>query len=549
MINLNSILLKIIKKKESTLISKPYRKKSKLKKTKLNFPLYTLSIPDLESYKILSKYHIGPSTVYITTNDSGKVYYLVDEPKLEKIGKLVYSKIMGYLYISLTASEVSYNIREELIKRQIKEISKVLGIYNIVNNLIDTLQYYIIRDTFGYGIIDVLMKDSEIEDISEESFEKPIGISHRKFGHYGILDTNISFKSLEDSNLFVQKLVQKTGKSLTAAIPYVDTMTTEGHRVAATFGKEVSLPGPNFTIRKFTDEPFTIIRLIQTGTISPLLAAYMWILLDAKAFALVIGSTAAGKTTTIGALHNLIHPQHKITTIEDTPELMISQEHWQRLITRKSSGIFEGKFDVSMDELVRLSLRSRPDYVVVGEVRGKEISSLIQAAATGHGGITSFHATDAKSALARMQTPPMNVHKSGQMIISVMLRQSRLMGSDGSMIRRITDISEVIPDESNISLQSIFWWDAEKKKIMPEDMHELISSSFRLKEISQINGWSEDDLHNELYSKKKFLTTLLKENKLDFRTVTNEISKYYFQKNKLQKDKQTKNNKQISPLL
>ncbi|MGI0010049.1 MAG: type II/IV secretion system ATPase subunit, partial [Nitrosopumilaceae archaeon] len=389
---------------------------------KLKFVLENLAIDNLESYKILSNYDIGPSKIYITTNESGKIFYLIAEPSIDKIGKILFSRIMNYLYVSLS-SELKDQEKDiqEFVRKKILEISKTLGVYQHTMKIIDVLLYYIIRDSFGFGIIDVLMKDSNIEDILEESFEHPVGIIHRKFGEYGILDTNIRFSSRESVNSFVQKIVQKTGKSLTAAVPYIDTMTKEGHRIAATFGKEVSLPGANFTIRKFSEEPYTITMLLEMGTLNPLIAAYVWLLLEAKAFLLVTGATSAGKTTTIGALSTLINPQMKITTIEDTPELKIGHTHWQRLITRKSSGIFEDKYEVTMDDLVRLSLRSRPDYTIVGEVRGKEISSLIQAVATGHGGLTSFHATDANSALVRMQSPPMNVHVGGQMLITAII--------------------------------------------------------------------------------------------------------------------------------
>ncbi|NIP62693.1 MAG: type II secretion system protein E [Nitrosopumilaceae archaeon] len=495
----------------------------------VRFELNNLEVQNIDDYEIKKSYAVGPSTVYIASDHTGKLFYLVSEPPVNKVAKTIYPKLMNYLFVSL-AYEISEEERKDVksfAKNKILEISKELGLLRYTTKLVDLLQYYVVRDSFGYGIIDVLMNDPNIEDIVEESFSKPVGIAHRDFGEYGILDTNIRFESLDYANSFIQKLVQKTGKSMTAAVPYIDSMTREGHRLAATFGTEVSLPGPNFTIRKFSEEPYTITRLLQFGTINPLMAAYLWLLLESKAFVLVTGATSAGKTTTIGALSSLINPQMKITTIEDTAELKIGHTHWQRLLTRKSSNIFEDKYEVTMDDLIRLSLRSRPDYIVVGEVRGKEISSLIQAVSTGHGGLTSFHASDAKSAFVRMESPPMNVHVGGQMLISAILQQNRMVDVNGKILRRVTAINEIIPGKE-IELKKIFEWDATSSRFMPIDVHEVVERSYRLQEIAKINGWTFQELINQIVTRMCFLSKLLFEQKTKFDVVTDEIEKFYY---------------------
>jgi len=512
----------------STKIKKLFESKPKNKKSKLVFELKNLKIEGLESYQILYDYPVGPCRVYIAKNTEGKVYYLIAEPEIDNIGKAIYTKLMHFLYISLSSEFKDKKDAQSLIKTKILEISKDLGIHKHTSKIIDSLLYYVVRDSFGYGIIDVTMNDPNLEDIVQENFTKPVGIVHKQFGEYGILDTNIQFSSTEAANSFVQKLVQRTGKSLTAAVPYIDSMTKEGHRIAATFGNEISLPGANFTIRKFSDKPYTITRLIEMGTLNLMMGAYLWILLDSKAFILVIGSTAAGKTTTIGAISSLINPQMKIITIEDTPELRLGHTHWQRLITRKSTSLFEDKYEVTMDDLVKLSLRSRPDFIVVGEVRGKEISSLIQAVSTGHGGLTSFHATDASSTLVRMESPPMNVHLSGQMLISVILRQNRLVDSDGHVSRKITEITEVVPQQNKIHLQTVMGWDPAKREFYPNDLQDLISNSVRLKEIAAINGWSQDEIANQLVTRICFLSAMLRNKQQDFDTVTKELAKFYY---------------------
>lgn len=509
-------------------LKKIFASKPKNKKSRLLFELRNLTVDDLDSYEILDQYDVGDSKVFITKNVEGKVFYLISEPPIDNVGKAVYAKLMRYLYISLSSDLKEKSDAKEIIKQKIFELSKGIGIYRHTAKIIDSLLYYVMRDSFGYGIINVPMTDPYLEDILEENFTKPVGVVHKKFGEYGILDTNIKFQSMEAANSFVQKLVQRTGKSLTAAVPYIDSMTKDGHRIAATFGSEVSLPGANFTIRKFSDEPYTITKLIQMGTLNPMMAAYLWILLDSKAFMLVIGSTAAGKTTTIGAISSLINPQMKIITIEDTPELRFGHTHWQRLITRKSTSMFEDKYEVTMDDLIRLSLRSRPDFIVVGEVRGKEISSLIQAVSTGHGGLTSFHASDSNSTLVRMESPPMNVHLSGQMLISVILRQNRLVDSSGNVVRKVTEITEVIPEQNKIKLKTVMGWDVSNNQFYPYDVKELIDNSVRLKEIAIINGWSEDEVINQLVTRMCFLSTMIARNETDFETVTKGLAKFYY---------------------
>ncbi len=497
-------------------------------KSKFVFQLVNLSINNISDYEIFANYDVGPCKIYIGKDKKGKMHYLIDEPPIDDVGKAIYTKIMKFLYISLP-SEIGNDLSVRIyLKKKIIEIAKKMKLEKHIIPILDTLLYYVMRDAFGYGIIDVLMKDDNLEDILEESFDSPVGIIHKKFGEYSILDTNISFGNIDSTNSFVQKLVQRTGKSMTAAVPYIDSMTKEGHRIAATFGKEVSLPGPNFTIRKFGKKPLTITKLLQMGTLSPLMAAYVWTLLDSKAFVLIIGSTAAGKTTTIGALTSLINPQMKITTIEDTPELRMGHVHWQRLITRKGSSILSDKYEVAMNELVRLSLRSRPDYIVVGEVRGEEISSLIQAVATGHGGLTSFHASDASATLVRMKSPPMNVHLSGQMLISSIVQQNRLITPDGKIVRRVTEITEIVPRDDKIELKKIMGWDASQMQFFPEGVEELVKKSERLHEVSMINGWSKEELTNQLITRMCFLMRMVQNNVTEFSKVSEELEKFYY---------------------
>ena len=341
-------------------------KKKDEEESGITFDLHCLSAAEyLDGANVLERYNIGQATVTIAERSDGKGVYLIDEPQMTENDRMLYSQIMKQMFLS--AKPIAGTPEEKIhahIKVQILSASNSIGLGKNARYVLDKLMYYVTRDMINYGIIGVPMLDPNIEDIMAENYNVNIGVIHRGFSEYGILDTNILFKDANRMNAFVQKLVQRCSKTITAAVPYVDAITDEGHRISATFGREISLPGPNFAIRKFSLDPFTITDLINFNTLNSLLAAYIWLLIDVKAFFLVIGPTAAGKTTTIGAIISMMHPSAKVTTIEDTPELRIPHEHWQRLITRKSYSIFESKYDIDMNALVKIALRSRPDYII-----------------------------------------------------------------------------------------------------------------------------------------------------------------------------------------
>lgn len=502
--------------------------KKKEEDSGITFDLHCLGAEEyLDGAQILEKYNIGQASVTIAERSDGKGAYLIDEPPMTENDRMLYAQIMKQMFLStkpvVGAPEDKVHAH---IKQQILSVSNSIGLAGNAKHILDKLMYYIIRDMINYGIIGVLMQDPDIEDIMAENYNVNVGVIHRRHSEYGILDTNILFKDTNRMNAFVQKLVQRCSKTITAAVPYVDAITDEGHRISATFGKEISLPGPNFTIRKFSLDPFTITNLINFNTLNSLIAAYIWLLIDAKAFFLVIGPTAAGKTTTIGAIISMMHPGVKVTTIEDTPELRIPHEHWQRLITRKGYSIFESKYDIDMNALVKLALRSRPDYIIVGEVRGEEASSLVQAVATGHGGITSFHASDPQSALVRLGSPPLNVQLAGQMLISCFIRQNRVP-YNGKTVRRIMDVTEVVPKHDSIELVKIFEWNPVDDTYMPYNIDELAKRSYRLKEIMMLRGYTEEALKEELMRRQEFLEHLIVTRKEKFADVAREFSRFY----------------------
>jgi flagellar protein FlaI len=306
--------------------------------------------------------------------------------------------------------------------------------------------YYLQRDFLGFGHIHVIMNDPMIEDLSVNGLGTPVYVWHRK---YESMPTNLTFTDENALDNLIVKLTHLSSKHISTAYPILDAMLPGKDRLAATFKREVSPKGGSFTIRRFREEPFSIIDLIEMGTINDQIAAYLWMLIENRMTIAVIGGTGAGKTSTLNAIASLVKPQMKLVTVEEIPEMNVSHENWVQLVSRDSYGLGTSKTgEVTLFDLVRTSLRYRPDYIVVGEIRGEEAFVLFQALATGHGGLTTLHADSIDYAIKRLTSPPMNVAKIYVPLINVaaMIERVQLPKAHGNMTfgRRITALSEVL---------------------------------------------------------------------------------------------------------
>jgi type IV secretory pathway ATPase VirB11/archaellum biosynthesis ATPase/intein/homing endonuclease len=266
---------------------------------------------------IIDKYMIDQAAVFIVDRH-GKGYYLIQEPPLTEEEQRIYSLLMENLFYSLLPTIKLPEDPIKYVESFIYEVAEDLGILELVHKSFSKYKYYITKDAFGYGPLHVLMNDPNIEEISCVSYGRPITVIHRKASQYDWLETNVVFASEDEVGKFVQKLAQKTGKSATVAIPFVDAMTAEGDRIAVTFSNEVTLPGSTFSIRRFPIEPLSMANLIKFNTISPLMAAYLWILVEHRGFILTIGPMSSGKTTMLNCLLTMISPNLKIVTVEDS---------------------------------------------------------------------------------------------------------------------------------------------------------------------------------------------------------------------------------------
>ncbi|HTY75802.1 MAG TPA: type II/IV secretion system ATPase subunit, partial [Candidatus Nanoarchaeia archaeon] len=330
--------------------------------------------------------------IIVQNPKTGEHKYILDELQLDPLERNVYNRILEILLAEIESP------KEEIAdprKFFAEEAKKIVDKYRISLGWLPDVSWYKIlyhaeRDLVGFGKIDPLMRDPNIEDISCDGVNRPVYIWHR---NHESIETNLQFESDEILDNMVVKLVHMAGKHVSTAFPIVDASLPGKHRLAVAYRREITPFGTAFTIRKFKEDPYSIIDLINIGTFSEEMSAYLWICLENRASVMVLGGTAAGKTTALNALACLVKPGNKIMTIEETAELNLSHENWVSLIARQSYGLGGSSVgEVALFDLVKTCMRHRPDLMIVGEVRGQEAYVLFQALATGHGGMCTMHA-------------------------------------------------------------------------------------------------------------------------------------------------------------
>jgi len=492
------------------------------------------------TYNIVDNYVIEDpwARVLILEDKSTRGYlYYVDELEMTPDERKAYNKIMEILHWELKPMPPSTESIEESFKTSyerereyfIMQLKRIVNIYRIrfggVHPYVSwgKILYYLMRDTVGYGPIHVLMKDAFIEDISCDGIGRPIYVWHQR---YESLPTNITFTSDEELDRLVLRLVHKAGKHVSVAFPIVDAILPEGHRLAVTFKREVSTSGSTFTIRKFKEKPLSIVDLIEQGTLTSWMAAYFWIAMDFKLPGMIMGVTGSGKTTTLNALATLLRPNVKIVTIEDTPELRLPHENWVQLTARPSYGLGAEKIgEVSLYDLVKVSLRYRPDVIIVGEVRGEEAYVLMQAIATGHGGLTTIHAEDVEAMVKRLTSPPMNIPPSYVPLLkfAIAVKRVRLVNPDGSyrIARRITNVWEIV--DYGVYREVARW-----NPYTKEHEHSF-ENSHLLSEVSKLAGLSMEDLTRDLERRRLVLEWMRVAGIRSYERVAEVIFRYYIE--------------------
>ncbi|MBU0497614.1 MAG: type II/IV secretion system ATPase subunit [Candidatus Thermoplasmatota archaeon] len=403
-------------------------------------------------------------------------------------------------------------------------ISKILKNYEKITDkvLINKFLYYIKRDFIGYGKIDPLMRDPNIEDISCDGSGVPIFLYHRI---YGSLKSNVVYANEDELSAFVVRLAQKCGKHISIAEPMLDATMPDGSRIQMTLSKTVTAKGSTFTIRKFRADPITATDLINYNTMSAEMVTFMWMAVENGINALIAGGTASGKTSALNALALFIPRESKIVSIEETREINLPHPNWIPGVSRSGLGeVVNEKMigEIGLFDLMKAALRQRPEYILVGEIRGQEAYVLFQAMATGHTTYSTVHADSPKSLIHRLEGKPINIPRMMLQSLDIILIQSsvHMNGKNVRRTRQIVEIIDIDPISKEILTNEVFHWDP------VTDKHHYSGKSYVLERIRSQFDMSKEDLSQEFKRRIRILNWLHKKNIRVFNDVATVISSY-----------------------
>lgn len=386
------------------------------------------------------------------------------------------------------------------------------------------LEYTLIKDKVGLGLIEPLIRDPYLEDISCDGIG-PIFIEHKIFQS---CRTTLAFETNGQLNEYAMRLSERVGRPATFRRPIVDATLPDGSRINIVFGEDLSMRGSNFTIRKFTSLPISITQLCSYNTMDCREAAYLWMLLEHNLNVWVCGETASGKTTNVKAILGFVKPTAKILTIEDTPEVTVPHDNWIREVTRQGE---DEASSIGIFDLLKAALRQRPDYIIVGEVRGKEGLTAFQAMQTGHGVMATFHASSVTKLVQRLTGHPIEVPKTYIDVLNAVVIQTMVrVPTTGRVERRVVSISEIVgydPVEQAFNFIELFAWDPQTDN---HDFRGLGTSHVLEEKIAVMRGIPRKrvkDIYAELESRTEILSIMQKNQVFDYYDVWRYMQKIY----------------------
>jgi len=475
-----------------------------------------------EGYDQLDQYWIerGRSLVIIANNrKTNQKEYLLFEPALSDFEYELLERLYEDLrdVLILTSAEIK-KYRKRILLEKIQGLLDNYGL-SLEQAALFKLQYYLIRNFIGWSRIDALMKDPLLEDISCDGNKIPLFLYHRRYRN---IKTNISFESEALYSLAIT-LAQRSGKHISTGSPMIDATLPDGSRLQLTLGTEVTTRGTSFTIRKFREEPFSPVELMENGTFNADSLAYFWLAIENNKSLIFIGGTASGKTTSLNAVSLFIPPGAKVVSIEDTREITLHHDNWIASITRGS--LTEGGNEITMFDLLRAAMRQRPEFILVGEVRGPEAQTLFQAMNTGHTTFSTMHAGSVDAAIHRLESEPLNVPRNMMQALNIMSVQA-LIYRGTERVRRVQEIVEIAgidPSTGNLRVNNVFVYDPVR------DMFTYTGRSQVYADIAEKRGWTRDQLEAEITSRKSVLDAMKKQDIMDYISVASLFHAYYIE--------------------
>ena len=443
-------------------------------------------VSEVKQYHTLESYDVSGVRVAITVD--GK--YMINEPHMDADAADSYGIILQHM--SKNARAINYqDATESQVISSFEESAEILELSRVLGENHSAMMYYLRRDTVGFRIIDVLINDDYIEDITCENPGVPVGVIHRKYPEFFVMDTNISFASCDARNsmeTFCKTLMQLTGNYATSVSPYVEGSTARRDRLSAFAASSITPDGPAFTIRRFPQKPVTLLDLINDSVIPAEAAAYIWSVLAGNGTGMIVGNTGSGKTTILNALLSLVNPRWKVILIEDTEEVRVPQRHALRLKTRASTDSFNKDYSIGIGDLLAYSLRQRPQFVAVGEVRLCDVPILFQVYETGHASLSTFHASSPAKALTRLEAEPIRIMAAQKDDLWFLLHVGRVL-ADGIFQRRMLSLTETYLDESGLLRQvELISYDPAGRKFVGTAIDGMVQKSQRLHHAASLNG-------------------------------------------------------------
>ncbi len=461
--------------------------------------------------------------LYWDSVQEGLVYEVL-QPSLSQKEQEIFERISSGITKSIGVDIAQFINRKEMLAYIQKEVRSVIdeeGIF-LEPGQYTRLLYYIYINFVGLNEIEPIMHDSYIEDIGCDGVGVPIYVTHKKYGN---VRTNIVFKEIKRLQEFVIKLAERTGRYISYAEPLLDGSLPDGSRVQATLTSDVTTKGPTFSIRKFKEIPYSAADLIRMKTASSEVMAYLWFAVEHKRNILICGGTGAGKTSFLNSLVSFIPPEDKIVSIEDTRELNLPHENWIPAVSRVGFGTMtkEGTRygEITMFDLLKESFRQRPDYVVVGEVRGTEASVLFQGMASGHPSLGTIHGGSVDDIIKRMETPPISLPPSllESLDIVVVITHSDQFGKSARRVKEVAELESIDMETGRVRVMKSFKWSPVLDNF--EKHHSAI-----LDRIGSEYGLSANKIDEEIQQRRKVLEWLVSNKTFGFIEVSNYIAEY-----------------------